>query len=216
MNTNDKSNEEALNDAFKSADLSDKVWMFFSQHRRTLALLTLAVLVLSGIIAAVIISRNIALQHLQSAYLEAMQTETREAFAQKYASAKLGGTVYLELADEAYQKKEYQKATDYYRKSLIGLGKNIFGSRAAIGEGLSLIKSGLQLEGEDVLARVVEEKAYPLSIRGNAFYLLANSTYERRDVAKAKSILHQLINSHFSDYWKDGAKALLHEIELWQ
>jgi hypothetical protein len=43
-----------------------------------------------------------------------MQMDMREYFARKYISNSLGGTIFLELGDEAYQKKEYQRAADYY------------------------------------------------------------------------------------------------------
>jgi tetratricopeptide (TPR) repeat protein len=215
MNTNDQSNGDPLNDAFKSADFGDKVWLFFSQHVRLLASLAIVILTFFGIAAIVTVRNNMARRQRQSAYLEILQTGARETFAQRYASERLGGAVYLELGDEAYQKREYQRAADYYRRAADGLGKSIFGGRATLGEGIALIKSGLQPQGEGVLARVVEEKTYPPSIRGNALYLLANSNRERKDVGKAKSLLQQLANSHFTDQWRAEAGALLREIELW-
>jgi tetratricopeptide (TPR) repeat protein len=215
MNTNDQFNDDPLSDAFKSADFGDKVWLFFSQHVRLLTSLAIAILALSGIAAIVIVRNNVARRQRQSAYLEVLQTGARETFAQQHASEKLGGTVCLELGDGAYQKREYQRAADYYRRATEALGKNIFGGRAALGEGIALIKSGSQPQGEGVLARVVEEKTYPPSIRGNALYLLANSNRERKDMGKAKSLLQQLANSHFTDQWRAEAGVLLREIELW-
>ncbi|MDR1303544.1 MAG: hypothetical protein LBJ81_02910 [Puniceicoccales bacterium] len=215
MNTNDQSNGDPLNDAFKSADFGDKVWLFFSQHTRFFASLTIAILAFFGIAAIVTVRNNMARRRRQSAYLEALQTGERETFAERYASEKLGGAAYLELGDEAYQKREYQRAVDYYRRAADALGKNIFGGRAAIGEGIALIKSGLQPEGEGVLTSVSEEKTYPPTIRGNALYLLANSSRERKDMGKAKGLLQQLAGGHFTDQWRTEAEALLREIELW-
>jgi hypothetical protein len=215
MNTNDQFNDDPLNDAFKSADFGDKVWLFFSKHARLLTSLAIAILAFFGIAAIVTVRNNVARRQRQSAYLETLQTGARETFAQQYASEKLGGAVYLEMGDEAYQKKECRRAADYYRLAAEGLGRNIFGGRAALGEGIALIKSGLQPEGEGILGRIAEEKTYPPSIRGNALYLLANSNRERKDMGKAKSLLQQLVNSHFTDQWRAEAGALLREIELW-
>ncbi|MDR0590837.1 MAG: hypothetical protein LBG09_03250 [Puniceicoccales bacterium] len=215
MNTNDQSNGDPLNDAFKSADFGDKVWLFFSQHARLLTSLAIVTLAFFGIAAIVTLRNNMARRQRQSAYLEVLQTGARETFAQQHASEKLGGTVYLELGDEAYKKREYQRAADYYRRAAEGLGKSILGGRAALGESIALIKSGLHPEGEGILARVTEEKFYPPSIRNNALYLLANSNRERGDMGKAKGLLQQLANSPFADQWRAEAGALLREIELW-
>jgi tetratricopeptide (TPR) repeat protein len=153
---------------------------------------------------------------MKAAYLAAIQTGNRESFAQKYISNPLGGSVFLELGDEAYQKKEYQRAMDCYHHAHVSLGNNIFGGRAAIGEGITFMKLGNYAKGEAIFAEITEEKSYPPLIRGHAMYLLANGLYERQEFSKAKGTLNQLINSNFSSQWKAAARALLQEIETVQ
>jgi tetratricopeptide (TPR) repeat protein len=153
---------------------------------------------------------------MKAAYLEAMRTNTREPFAQKYISNPLGGTVFLGLGDEAYQEKKYQLAAEYYHHARVSLGSNIFGGRAAIGEAIARIKLGMPADGEAILAGIGGEKSYPALIRSQGIYFLANSLYGRGEFDKAKNTLNQLINGSFSDSWKTAAKALLREIEIAQ
>ncbi|MDR2806551.1 MAG: hypothetical protein LBB11_00105 [Puniceicoccales bacterium] len=206
------SSKNTLNDAFQSADLDDKLWMFYSKHARALMSIAVLALVLSGIAIAIVIGYHVSEKRMKSAYLEAIHGGNREDFARKYCSTPLGGTVFLELADAAYQRKEYQQAADHYQRAAAGLGKNIFGGRAAIGEGTALLHLGLTSEGEALLSKVAEEQAYPLLIRGHGLWLLGSSIYERGDQNRAKAVLHKLANSNFPDCWKDKAKILLQEI----
>jgi hypothetical protein len=211
-----ENSNESLDDAFKSADFSDKVWMFFTKHARCLLALTAIICLFLGLTLTIMIGRNMCKRAMKAAYLEAIRTNTREHFAQKYISKSLGGATFLELGDEAYQKKEYRQAADYYHHARVSLGGNIFGGRAAIGEGMALIKSGLPTDGEAVLAVAIEEKTYPSLICSHAMYLLANSLYERQELGKAKSLSNRLIGGNFSNKLKTAAKALLQEIELAQ
>jgi hypothetical protein len=153
---------------------------------------------------------------MESAYLEAIRSGDREKFAHKYGAKQLGASVFLELGDEAYGRKDYVRAEDYYHRARRGLGHNIFAGRAAIGESVALIKSGRVLEGESLLARVGEERSYPLSVRGNALYLLAVSIHARGDRPGAKDVLNGLINSNFPTHWKEEAGALLSEMGIEQ
>jgi tetratricopeptide (TPR) repeat protein len=214
MNTENP--KETLDNAFKSADLGDKVWMFFTQNARTLLSTGIATLIILGIVIATMIGKSICQKAMKAAYLDAIQTHGRERFAQKYISNPLGGSVFLELGDESYKKKDYDQAAKYYHRAHIGLGGNIFGGRATLGEGMALAKLGRWEESEAIFAKSAEEKAYPLLIRGQALYFLALSIYGRGDTAKAKNALNQLINSQFPDHWKAKARALLKEIERGQ
>ncbi|MDR1435208.1 MAG: hypothetical protein LBI77_02285 [Puniceicoccales bacterium] len=213
MNTE---NSKELNDAFKSADLNDKVWMFFAKYARALTSVAILALVVIAIVVITVIGKGICQRSMKAAYLEAIRTGNKKDFAQKYISKPLGGIVFLELADEAYREKEYQRAAGYYHRAAVSLGGNIFKGRAAIGEGVALIKSGSQREGETVLGKTSEEKSYPALIRANAMYLLAASIYDRKDLGRAKSILNQLLSGNFPDQWKDEARTLLQEIEIAQ
>ncbi|MDR2812698.1 MAG: hypothetical protein LBB05_02870 [Puniceicoccales bacterium] len=214
MNTENANDE--LNDAFKSADLNDKVWMFFTKYARAVASTAIVVCIILGLALIIMVGRSMCKRSMKAAYWEATRTDTLEHFAQKYISNPLGGTVFLELGDKAYQKKEYRQAADYYHHARVSLGGNVFGGRAAIGEGIALIKLGLHTDGEVILAGVGEEKSYPMLVRGHGICLLANSLWERKELGKAKSTLNQLINGNFSDPWKTMAKALIQEIEIGQ
>jgi tetratricopeptide (TPR) repeat protein len=207
---------ESLDDAFKSADFSDKVWMFFSKYARPIASAMAVICLIVCLALIIMIGRSMCKKSMKMAYWEAIRTDTRERFAQKYISNPLGGTVFLELGDEAYQKKEYQRAADYYHHARVSLGGNILGGRAAIGEGIALIKSGLRADGEGILMGIRDEQSYPTSIRGQGAYLLASSLYGCGEFDKAKNTLNQLINGNFSDPWKMEGKVLLREIEAAQ
>ncbi|MDR1590675.1 MAG: hypothetical protein LBR92_01605 [Puniceicoccales bacterium] len=213
---NKENSNENLNDAFKSADLSDKVWMFFTKYARPIASVAVVICLILGLVFIIMVGRSMCKRSMKVAYWETVQTNTRERFAQKYISNPLGGTVFLGLGDEAYQKKEYQRAADYYHHARVSLGGNILGGRAAIGEGIASIKSGLQADGEAILAGISGEKSYPPLIRSQGIYFLANSLYGRGEFDKAKNTLNQLINGNFPDSWKTAAKTLLQEIEIAQ
>jgi tetratricopeptide (TPR) repeat protein len=211
-----ENSNENLNDAFKSADLGDKMWMFFKKYSRAIVSAVAIIGLIFGLTFVIMVGRSICKKSMKSAYLEAIQPEEKENFARKYISKPLGGAIFLELGDEAYGKKEYRRAADCYHHAHVSLGDNILGWRAAIGEGVALAKLGLPLEGEEVFTRIAEKKSHPPSIRGQGMYLLANSLYERRELAKAKGILNQLINGNFSERWKVAAKALLQTMAIEQ
>jgi tetratricopeptide (TPR) repeat protein len=207
---------ESLDDAFKSADFSDKVWMFFSKYARPIASAGAVICLILCLVLIIMVGRSMCEKSMKAAYWEAIRTDKRERFAQKYISNPLGGTIFLELGDEAYQKQEYQRAADYYHHARVSLGGNILGGRAAIGEGIALIKSGLRAEGEGILGVVRDEKSYPTLIRGQGVYLLAHSLYGCGEFDRAKNTLNQLINGNFSDPWKVAGRVLLQEIEAAQ
>ncbi|MDR3317426.1 MAG: hypothetical protein LBS71_01320 [Puniceicoccales bacterium] len=213
-NNSDKSSEQEIDEALKTADFSDRVWMFFFKYSRMLIYIGLVALVMFILAVLAAVGQTVLHKYMQSAYLQALETDNKEYFAQKYASDPLGGTIFLEWGDKAYQQNDYKKASDYYRRSVSSLGKNILGGRAAIGEGVSLIKLGSRQKGEAILAEIAEEKSYPLFIRGQAMYFLASSIYEQQDTGRAKKVLNQLINSNFSTSWKTAAKSLLQDIEM--
>ncbi|MDR2201110.1 MAG: hypothetical protein LBN94_03315 [Puniceicoccales bacterium] len=215
----DQSTEDTLKDAFKSADLGDRTWLFFTQHGRIFKLLAIAVVLCFGFGICIMIGRASSQKTMESSYFEVIrngdgENKNRENFARKYATKPLGGFIFLELADEAYGKKEYGPAKDYYHRARRGLGKNIFAGRAAIGESVALIKSGMVSEGETLLARIGEERSHPPAIRGNALYFLAVSMVGRGDINAAKNILNILLNSNFSAHWKGEGKKLLREIGM--
>jgi TolA-binding protein len=210
----DQSTEDTLRGAFKSADLGDKAWLFFSQHGRPFKLLAIAIVLALGVGICATVSRTLAQRSMKAAYLDVLAGGDGEKFAKKYATSQLGGTVFLELGDGAYEKKEYNRAKDYYHRALEGLGRSIFAGRAALGESVALIKSGMVSEGEKLLAKIGEERSYPLSIRGNATYLLALSIYGRGNIDSAKNISNGLVNGNFPAHWKEKAEELLREIGM--
>jgi tetratricopeptide (TPR) repeat protein len=211
MNT-ENSNED-LDDIFKSADLGDKVWLFFSKYSRML-ISTMVVMGLILVLALVIIvGRSICKRSMKMAYLDAIQSENKECFAQKYVSNPLGGAVYLELGDEAYGKKEYKKAAQYYHLACIGLGETIFGGRAAIGESVSLIRAGLIQEGEEALRKITKKK-YPKHVYGNAMYLLGVNLMSRGERQQASEWLNNVINGDFFQPLKEQSKKLLYQLNV--
>jgi tetratricopeptide (TPR) repeat protein len=205
---------ENLNNSFKSADLSDRVWMFFKKYSRAIASAVAIIGLLSGLALVVMVGRSICKKSMKSAYLKAIQPEEKESFARKYISKPLGGATFLELGDEAYRKKEYRRAADCYHHAYVSLGGNILGGRAAIGEGIALTKLGFPSESEAIFMRIAEQKSYAPLIRGHAMYLLASDLYERRELDKANRILNQLINGDFPNQWKAMAKVLSQEIAV--
>jgi hypothetical protein len=207
-----ESGEGVIEEALKTVDFSDRLWMFCSKYTRFLASFGIALIVISAIAVALMIGRSIFRKNMERNYCDAIYVEDKEAFAKKYCSEKLGGAVFLELGDRAYRDRDYNKASNYYHCASKSLGGNIFGGRAIIGESIALIRSGEIESGENLLAKIAEEKSYPNLIRGKAMYLLAVNLWDRKETHRAKDLCNKLANSHFPEEWKNEAQLLLREI----
>ncbi|MDR1366409.1 MAG: hypothetical protein LBJ13_00670 [Puniceicoccales bacterium] len=209
MNT-ENSNED-LDDIFKSSDLGDKIWLFFSKYSRVLASMAIVFGLILLLTLVIITGRSICKRSMKAAYWHAIQSGNKECFAQKYVSNPLGGSVYLELGDEAYVKKEYEKAIKYYHLARIGLGESIFGGRAAIGESVSQINAGLIQEGEEGLKKITEGP-YPNHVLVHATYLLALNLISRGERRYVREWLNKITNGNFLQPMKDHVKKLFCQI----
>ncbi|MDR0418001.1 MAG: hypothetical protein LBH08_01015 [Puniceicoccales bacterium] len=159
----------------------------------------------------IITGRSICKRSMKAAYWQAVQSENKECFAQKYVSNPLGGSIYLELGDKAYKEKEYEKAAKYYHLARIGLGKSIFGGRAAIGESISQMHAGFIQEGEEGLKKIMEE-SYPSHVIVYAMYLWAINLMSKGERRHVREWLNKIMNGDFIQPMKEQAQKLFCQI----
>jgi hypothetical protein len=209
MNT--ENSNENLNDALNSANLGDRMWLFFSKYSQLLLSMAAVFGLILILILVIMAGRTICRWSMELAYSNAIHSGNREHFAQKYVSDQLGGIVYLGLGDEAYVEKEYKKAAQYYHLARIGLGESIFGGRAMIGESIALMHLGLIPEGEEILKKVTEEK-YPSHVYGNAMYLLATNAADNGERRRAREWLSKIVNGDFFQPFKEQSQRLFSQL----
>ncbi|MDR0728121.1 MAG: hypothetical protein LBF21_00690, partial [Puniceicoccales bacterium] len=141
-------------------------------------------------------------------------SEDRLSFAEKHRSHPLAGLCFLEVADRAYQAKDYASAARHYGRARSALKGSIFGGRAALGKAMSLLLGGEAEEGRIALLSTATDMHYPRSIRGAAFYLSAILSMERGKPHKAKQSLNYLVGGDYGETWREQAKELAKNYHL--
>lgn len=189
-------------------DFETWVISFWQTNRRT---------ILSAIILALVIVVGLQLYRIISAqresatreaYAEATTDEARKAFAESHRGHSLAGAALLTLADAAYGQGDYSEAAGLYEAAASGLDLPALAFRATLGQGISLIQSGLQSKGEPTLVGLAGNPAAPEAIRSEAFYHLASLAIAADETEKARGYLDSIEELSPVGIWASRATAL--------
>ena len=172
---------QKLDEAYAESSMEDQLIVYWNRHKNQIAL---------GLIAAVVLIVGIQLSKWWSqksiddqgaAYASAVDNAQKEAFADKNSGKDLGGVAYLELADLAYEEKDFGKAASFYEKAYKAFDLVAFKQRAHLGIAVSRLKAGDMAIAVKDLESISLEDSYP-------------------DVAKAEALFHLSILD-----WEKGA-----------
>jgi hypothetical protein len=196
--------------------LEEKCWFFFKEHSKCFTYILCLLLALGCIIGLVLWSKDLYGRHIQNRFIALQSPEDKILFAEHHLSHPLAGVCFLELADVAYQAKDYPLAVKHYTQAQVGLKHSIFGGRAALGKAMSLLACGEQEEGRIALLSTATDVQHLRSIRAEAFYLAATLAMDRGKPNKTKQALQYIASGDYGDMWKERAQELAksYNIEL--
>jgi hypothetical protein len=171
-----------------------EAWVINFWHANKKTILTAIVLALVIMVGSQ--SYRIILTKMEAstrrAYAEATTVEARTAFAESHNGHPLSGAAYLALADEAYERGDFNEAAGNYELAADSLDLPALTYRADLGGAIALIQSGLQSKGKPLLAEVGGDEAAPVPIRCEAYYHLASVAIEAEDFAAAGGYLDDI------------------------
>lgn len=145
---------------------------------------------------------------IRAAYAEATTLEQRLAFAQEHSEHQLASLARLLVADARYQEEAYDEAAQLYGAAVEGFEDPTFATRARLGQGMSLIRSGEMEAGQAVLRAVALDAGALDQTRGEAAYHLAVSFWEAGDAEKALEMTDVILQLDNAAFWAFRANSL--------
>lgn len=139
---------------------------------------------------------------IQSAYTEALASESLDSFAREYSDKPLGGLAALEVADSAYTEEDYGSATEFYTIAEQAAGSDILVGRARLGLAFATFHSGSSDEGLAQLRAVAADNTLPDAIRSEAAYHLAVEADVAGDEAAFENYANQITSSSTANQWQ--------------
>ena len=182
----------------------EKMINFWGEYKNKIIRATIAVV---GIVIAVQLVS--VFQHyrlgsvqddFQNAYLDGSE-EAKLKFAKDHSSYAMASAVYIELADEAYRKDDYETAIGHYEKAYKSLKGTTLEARAALGLGISSVRADKKEAGQKIFLKVLNSKDALDSHKAEAAYHLTILALEQNNFGLAKSYLKKIENMNFAGFW---------------
>jgi predicted negative regulator of RcsB-dependent stress response len=196
--------ERNLIDAEASAEIAieDRISMYWMENKAFVAgCIAVLVLVIVGVNGYRIYG-NYVTDNKQSQYREAQAEDTLENFAVAYADQSLGGFAALNIADEAYEKAEFERARDFYLKAVASLKDPVLTSRARLGEAFALNESGDSAGALALLGTLATDATATEVIRAEALYHLAVAAHIDNREADFESFSKQIEDLSKAGAWQ--------------
>ena len=208
-NPKPKSDERNIVDAAASsgADLEDQLALIWEENKKFIIYCVAGIFVVFGIYHFSKFMVAQAEASLKEDYASADDSASKLVFAEKESGNPLGGFAYSELAGEAYENGDFQKAADYY-SSAAKSAKGAIRDAALMGQAMSLMQSGRSGEAREILEDIASNEE-----AGNAAearYRLAELAVADEDYEVARNLITE-IQSNFSQetfYWIQKAMSL--------
>lgn len=198
-----------VDDAFKDADVEDKVWLFWQRNGKSI--------LAGGVIALAVVLGIQSYELYQKGQSEQLQKDYQAlgsdvaaltAFGEAHPDHRLGAFALLQAADEKYQASDYAAAQSLYEKAMAGLLNTPFGARAELGAAMSNIKAGNTEAGGNALQRIADDATVLGAIRGEAAFNAALLDIEQKNFAAADQQLKAIANIPQADIWAQRAEIL--------
>ena len=141
-------------------------------------------------------------------YAAASTLEQRLEFAQEHPDHALAALARLLVADARYEEGAFAEAAELYGAAVDGFSDPTFGSRARLGQAMSLLRSGETEAGQAVLRAVALDAGALDQTRGEAAYHLAVSYWEAGDTEKALEMADVILQLDDAAFWAFRANSL--------
>lgn len=191
---NMKNNDNGLGEAFQSAELSDRTWLFFQKNSRTVLTVTAIVIAVAAMLCFQKLWSTHEISNMEKAYASLKTREDRTHFIKKYKKYPLAGAVSLLLGDEYLEGLEYESAKAAYKNAGTILKHHLLFPRAVIGQAMAEYKSNNTTGAEKLLNSVIYNKKFDEVFRGNAAYALANILKNERKFEQLNSLVEDVNN----------------------
>ena len=193
--------------ASSGADLEDQLALIWEENKKFIIYCVAGIFAVFGIYHFSKFMVAQAEASLKEDYASADDSASKLVFAEKESGNPLGGFAYSELAGEAYENGDFQKAADYY-SSAAKSAKGAIRDAALMGQAMSLMQSGRSGEAREILEDIASNEE-----AGNAAearYRLAELAVADEDYEVARNLITE-IQSNFSQetfYWIQKAMSL--------
>ena len=139
-------------------------------------------------------------EELQSAYREASDAGSLDAFIDSYPETTLAGFAALESAHLAYAEEDYATALELYEKAARALPENQMLGKARLGIAFAHYQIDLA-KGLSLLDSVLADSMLLESVRAEAAYVLAAHAKTEGDLEKAKSYAEMVQSFENAGSW---------------
>lgn len=186
-----KSNNE-IDAIFQSANMGDRLWLFFHKNTRKL-ILTFSIIACVILFFGVFSLLKSQYMHKTQKIYESISTDDdRISFIKKYPSSVLAGITALKVADKSFSLEDFSTAYDYYTAAYRALKHTILQHRAQIGQGLSKYQSGNTNDAKKILTAIVDDRNADVAFRSCAAYYLAAILQSNADAQSLTSFLQHV------------------------
>ena len=139
-------------------------------------------------------------EELQSAYREASDAGSLDAFIDSYSETTLAGFAALESAHLAYAEEDYATALELYEKAARALPENPMLGKARLGIAFSHYQID-SAKGLSLLDSLLADSTLLDSVRAEAAYVLAAHAKTEGDLEKAKSYAEMVQSFENAGSW---------------
>ena len=204
----DDRNLVGVDDAFRDADVEDKVWLFWQRNKNLFYSIAIIAILAVVTVQGLDMYRTQQTNKMQAAYSQITDPTQRVEFAKDYADQPLGGVTFLELADHAYAKENYSAAAKNYKLAQAPLSGTIFESRAKLGYAMAEIKDGQSDKGIELLKELANNSHMLEAIRAEAAYNVALIASAQNNNAEARKWIDFITHLQFNGVWQTQADML--------
>lgn len=183
------------------------ITFWFANRKTILTAIMVALVLVVGLQSYRIISAKMEAS-TRRAYAEATTDEARKAFAESHKGHVLSGATYLTLADEAYERGDFNQAADDYERAAGILDMPALTYRADLGRAIALIQSGLPSKGTPLLKDLGGDESVPVTIRCEAYFHLASLAIEAEDFVTASDNLDKIEELAPVGIWASRASSI--------
>jgi tetratricopeptide (TPR) repeat protein len=211
----DDRNLIVVDENYLAPTFEDRVRIFWERHGR--AVITVIALLAVFFAAKFLFERYAEYREneVRAAYAEAGEDFVAlRAFAEANPSAALAGVAWVRLADSAYLAGDYAAAAKDYSLSFPLLKADPIGSRARMGQAVSLLKAGDVAAASSTLDGLANDTLFPATLRAEAAYHLAVILKDAGQTEEAARMFALAISVDTSGLWAQRASRLVERMPV--
>ena len=152
-------------------------------------------------------------EQIGEAFAEATTEEEKASFAEAHSEHQLGALAWLQVADARYGEEAFTEAVELYDSAAQAFEDPTLRTRAQLGHGMSLLRSGSVEAGRAVLESVALNSTALDQTRGEAAYHLAVSYWEAGELEQVEEATSIILDLE-APFWEFRANSLRERLDL--